>query len=240
VIGVLVRPARAGRVLLFAFFQALVAAFLALQGQANPWYASAAWWPVSVTLANLTCLLLLDGLMRREGLRLLDLYRVEKHVFWRELLLCLSTFIVGGPISFFPNILVGQLLFSDPARLTEMMFRPLPLGVVLVSMVLFPLTIALSELPTYLGYAMPRLTVQTGSRWWGFVLPVFMLSTQHVAFPLIFDGRFLLWRFLMFLPFALWVGLIVRWRPRLLPYVMVIHALMDLTLFMYLLPIAIR
>jgi hypothetical protein len=95
-------------------------------------------------------------------------------------------------------------------------------------------------LPTYLGYAMPRLTVQTRSRWWGFILPVFMLSAQHVALPLIFDGRFLLWRFLIFLPFAVWVGLIIRWRPRLLPYMMVIHALMDATLFMYLLPIAIR
>jgi hypothetical protein len=48
------------------------------------------------------------------------------------------------------------------------------------------------------------------------------------------------WRFLIFLPFALWVGLIVRWRPRLLPYMMVIHALMDVSLFMFLLPIAIR
>ena len=66
-------------------------------------------------------------------------------------------------------------------------------GLAAVTMVLFPVTIALAELPTYLGYAMPRLTLQTGSRWWGFALPVFMLSAQHIALPLIFDGKFLLW-----------------------------------------------
>ena len=33
-----------GRVLLFAFYQALIALFLALRGQADAWYGSAAWW----------------------------------------------------------------------------------------------------------------------------------------------------------------------------------------------------
>jgi hypothetical protein len=47
--------------------------------------------------------------------------------------------------------------------------------------------------------------------------------------PLIFDGRFILWRALMFLPFALAVGLALNWRPRLMPYLMAGHALIDLS-----------
>ena len=46
--------------------------------------------------------------------------------------------------------------------------------------------------------------------------------------PWILDARFMLWRFLMFLPFALSISLLLRWRPRLLPYMMIFHGLLDL------------
>ena len=53
-------------------------------------------------------------------------------------------------------------------------------------------------------------------------------ALQHCALPLVFDGRFLLWRFGMFLPFAALTAILLRWRPSLFPYTMVIHGLLDL------------
>ena len=50
---------------------------------------------------------------------------------------------------------------------------------------------------------------------------------DHVE--LILDGGYLLWRFGMFLPFALITGLALKFRPSLLPYFVVVHALMDVT-----------
>ncbi len=44
---------------------------------------------------------------------------------------------------------------------------------------------------------------------------------------LIFDGRFILWRFWMFLPFALMGAVVLRPRPQLLPYLVVVYGLMD-------------
>ncbi len=39
----------------------------------------------------------------------------------------------------------------------------------------------------------------------------------------------------MYLPFALFIGLMIKLRPSLLPYVVVIHALMDIsTVLVYL------
>ena len=54
-----------------------------------------------------------------------------------------------------------------------------------------------------------------------------MLAFQHVTLPLVFDLHFLLWRLLMFIPFALMVGMVLRWRSRLLIYMVIIHGLMD-------------
>ena len=56
----------------------------------------------------------------------------------------------------------------------------------------------------------------------------FFLGAQHIGLPLRFDGAFVLWRLLMFMPFAFLLGGALRWRPRLLPYLMVVHGLLDL------------
>jgi len=59
------------------------------------------------------------------------------------------------------------------------------------------------------------------------LLASFFLSVQHATLPLIFDWPFILWRAFMFLPFALILGAVLAWRPRLLPYLMVGHFLID-------------
>ena len=41
-----------------------------------------------------------------------------------------------------------------------------------------------------------------GRGWIGVALPILFLAAQHCALPLVFSGRFLLWRLGMFLPFA--------------------------------------
>ncbi len=42
------------------------------------------------------------------------------------------------------------------------------------------------------------------------------------------DAAFVLWRLLMFMPFAFLLGAALHWRARLLPYLMVVHGLLDL------------
>ena len=55
------------RIGLFAAYQALVALICLLAGRAAPWQAAIAWWPVTVTAANLTCLALLRGSPAAKG-----------------------------------------------------------------------------------------------------------------------------------------------------------------------------
>ena len=42
----------------------------------------------------------------------------------------------------------------------------------------------------------------------------------------------------MFIPFAFLAGIALRWRPRLLPYVAIIHILMDMSFASMLLSVA--
>jgi hypothetical protein len=100
----------------------------------------------------------------------------------------------------------------------------------MILVVTFPIVHALAELPTYFGYVMPRLAAATGWGWRAMLLSALVLSAQHMALPLIFDWRYLAWRGLMFLPFAIWIGYVVRRRPTTLPYLVVGHALLDSSL----------
>ncbi len=226
------------RLFLFTAWQGVVALAFALQGSPDPWGASIAWWPLTVTLTNLVSIFLLRYAARAEGFRLGDLYRVERHSVWRELLLSLGALVISAPLSMLPNTLLGSLLFGDANVTAAMMVRPLPVAAVYGLMLSFVLTIPFAELPTYFSYVMPRLAALTGKGWLALVVAAFMLSAQHIAFPLIFHARFILWRLFMFLPFALWIGFALYKRPRLLPYLMVGHALIDSTLLFMLLPAA--
>jgi hypothetical protein len=84
----------------------------------------------------------------------------------------------------------------------------------------------LAEIPTYFGYVMPRLEKRVGSML-AVSLSALALAAQHVTLPLVFDMRFVLWRLLMFLPFAFLLAIALRWRPRLLPFLVIFHGLID-------------
>lgn len=220
------------RPVLFAAWQFAFALAIAWRGAPDPWGASIAWWPWSGILTSLVILILLAWLFHSEGGNLLDLYRIDLQHIKSDLWVILGFFIIAGPIGFFPNLVFGNLFFGSVQVASKMMFLRLPVWAAASALVLFPITIALTELPTYFGYSMPRIKALSGKGWLAVCLavglPAIFLAAQHMALPLIFDPRFLAWRFFMFLPFALLVGAMLYWRPRLMPYLIIIHILIDI------------
>lgn len=217
------------RTLLFATWQVVFALAFLLSGSSAAWGASAAWWPFAITLTNIICVVALIYLYRREGQRYWDLFRFQREHVKGDLLAMLGIVLVSGPVAFLPNILGAAWLFNDPQTPVSLLFQSLPLWAIWTVLLLFPVTQGLAEIPTYMAYVMPRLEAQTGQRWLALALPTFFLGAQHIAAPLIFDGRFIVWRLIMFMPFAFLVALVMRWRPRLLPYLAIVHVLMDIS-----------
>jgi hypothetical protein len=227
-----------GRMAFFLFFQAVFAAGFWMSGSAGAWDQSAAWWPFSVTFTNLACLSLLVWLYRREGCRYWDIFRIDRAHVKSDLLFLLAFLVVAGPVAMLPNQLLARALFSDPMVPMRLFLAPLPAWAVYASLVLFPITQGLVEIPVYCNYIMPRLGALTGRPWLAYALVCLFLGIQHVMMPLRFNGLFIAWRLLMFIPFGFLVGGLLKWRPRLLPYLAVTHVLMDFaTAVMYLFPI---
>lgn len=223
----------------FAAVQVLIAAWFALRGAADPWAASIAWWPLVAVIASLLTAAVLTWATRREGVRYIDLLSLSRATARRDLVGFVVVMLLAGPIAYLPMQWLSAALFGDPQAASALMFQPLPPGWAAFLFIAFPLAVALTELPAYFGYVMPRLEALNIRSETGFfrknsvskaiLLPVFFLAAQHAALPLIFDWRFILWRVGMFLPFALLIGVALRRRPTLMPYLMAGHFLIDLS-----------
>jgi hypothetical protein len=216
------------RSVLFLLIQALIALILAAAGEANAWDESARWWTLMVSLANFASLYLLIRLFKAEGKRFWDILRFSRETWKTDLLWFIGFSIVAMPFIAAPREPLAKAIFGDAMIATNMFFRPLPMWAFVLSF-LFPLTIWFAELPTYFGYVMPRLEAQLKNGWLAWLIASLALAAQHMFLPTIIHGGYFLWRFGMFLPFALVTGLALKFRPSLLPYFAIMHGLLDVT-----------
>jgi membrane protease YdiL (CAAX protease family) len=215
------------RSVLFLLTQSLVALILSLTGQTHPWQASIPWWPVYLILANLVTLTILNTLCCREGgIRLVDLWNFSRRDLKRDVVFFLLLGVISIPVGAVGFIGAQYLLYGS--KMPEYV-GALPMWAAWLSLLVMPVSIAVVELPTYLGYSMQRLEVLTGRRWLAMLLPVFWLALQHSALPLMFDLRFIIYRFLSMAPVALFVGIAFLHTRRLFP-LMIVHFLLDLML----------
>jgi hypothetical protein len=218
------------RSLFFMAFQALIALVFLMIGSSDAWSDSAAWWMIAVVLTDLVCLTLLVHLYRQEGKRFWNVFRLERQFVKKDMLFMLGFMVIVGVAGFLPNIFTAQWLFGDPQIALDLLIRPLPVWAAITSLVFFPILQGLVEIPTYMLYVMPRLEKQGVHPWLAVSLSSLFLSSQHMFAPFLPDLRFITYRLVMFLPFAILIGLVMHWRPRLMPYMAVVHFLMDLSL----------
>jgi hypothetical protein len=213
--------------------QTCVALGFLLFASADPWRAAADWWLGWFAVASVINLFVLRALLRREGVPLREFYRgrtaarSDRAGDLRWLVLAIA---IAAPLGVVPNLVLAQILWGDTSVGAALSFRPLPIAAVVAILCVFPIVHALAELPTYFGFAMPRIARATAWRARAVVVCAAVLSLQHVFLPLLLDWRYVVWRALMFAPFALWFGFVIYRRPTTLPYLVVAHALLDTSL----------
>lgn len=210
------------RIVLFAFFQTILAIIF------NSWHESEKYWMLTATLGNFVSIYILIKLYSNEGLHYLDLFRFDKKKLGKDLGLFILLLIILIPLALVPNYFLSLWFWGDTMHSFALLFQELPMGISYFLLLAFPVSIAMAELATYYGYLMPRLKRVLNKKWLAVVLPVIFLSIQHCCLPLIFDAKFIFYRGLMYFPFALLIGIAINKRPRLLPYFVILHGLMDL------------
>jgi hypothetical protein len=209
------------RLLLFLIFQLCAALIIGSIEQ------SAKYWILSASVTNVISIAALIYVQKLKGLRFLDLFTFDKTSFKKDISVFLGITLVCGPVVFLPNYYLSLWLWGDPSIPYNMLFKPIPLPMVYVLLILFPITIAFAELATYFGYIMPMLKSHLERKWLAVLLPVLFLSAQHCTLPFLPDFKFLLYRLLMYFPFACLIGITLYKRPKLFSYFAIMHGLLD-------------
>ena len=152
----------------------------------------AAWWPYSAVATNIMTFVFLKWRARLEAI-LNDVATSARpgRASGPDILLTLAVTVVGGTLAVGGTIALAPVFFADPHPANALLIQPLPLWAAVLAVVLFPITVALTELPLYFGYAQPRVADLTRSAWATVLVPAVTLSLQHATLPLIFDPAFL-------------------------------------------------
>ncbi|KAA9028551.1 CPBP family intramembrane metalloprotease [Niallia endozanthoxylica] len=216
------------RTVLFLIAGLIFTGILALQGSEQPFHDAEKWWPFQVIAANLFTYFIIKGFLKKEGLSYKSLFQSPKdknRKTVREYVILFLAAIIGGavPLYLFSYLLLGAIPPPDTH------FQALPVGYAVIALILFPLSNALVETPTYIGYALPRLQKVTGRMYTPILIAGFFLALQHIFLPIVLEADYMLWRLFSFIPLAIILGIFYTKTKRLRPIV-IIHFIIDLQL----------
>jgi len=224
-----------GRSVLIIAAQAVTACLLWLRSRSWSWNAAAKWWTVYGTLVDLGCLALMVAFTRKEGIRLRDLIGPVRLRWGRDVFLGAGILVLVFPFFVLAAPLVTRLVYaSTPIPTFDGLAagRVLPLWAVVYSFSIWLLIWSPTEEMTYQGYALPRLEVLFNSRWKAIALVSFWWAIQHPFLPFVLDWKFVVWRFLVFLPSMIPLMLLYLKIRRLPPFFLAHWSMDTIALFM--------
>lgn len=191
--------------------------FAALSGQSL--YESSKWWPVLCVVFNLITILVLVFVYKLEGLdyRTLIQYKLN---FINILMITLLMLSVGvGGMYIFGLVIYGYI--------PTILIQPIPIWIAVINTILLPITIVFAELPLYYGYSYNKINEHTGNKYFAMGYIVFFYALQHSFIPLLFDWKYILFRFFSFVPLMIVLSVIYSKKKVLTP-LMIGHGILDL------------
>ena len=177
-------------------------------------------WSVVASVVNIISVAALIFITRSDG-GLKKLLNYEKGkttpkqaVGMSVLILCLG---MGG------MYLAGFLCYGKIPYAPPMMIAPIPISLAVINLILLPISTAIAENSIYLGCGVNTIK----NRYLSVILPSFFFALQHSFIPTLPDTRYMVYRFLSFLPLTIILCIIYRKNRNPMP-IMIGHAIIDL------------
>ncbi|SOC22571.1 hypothetical protein SAMN05880501_11452 [Ureibacillus xyleni] len=221
------------RTIFFLVFGLVMILIFNLLGSSDAMKEAEKWWPYQAILANVASFIVLKYLLNKEDKSYNTILHFKKEKLGKDVLKGLLYLLISFPFAAIGLYGVSYLVFGTMQPPANMM-QALPLGAAIIALILFPLSNALVELPTYFGYAFPRIEKKWGSVALAIILPALFLSLQHGPLPIVLGGAYISWRLLAFIPLAFVVAIIFHKTRNITP-LLIAHYVMDLQMVIYVL-----
>ena len=179
------------------------------------------WWSIVATIVNIITILLLILVTKKMNISYSKLINYEKGNTKIK-----NTIIISLVILFIGTIgmyLAGFVCYGKFPYAAPMMIAPIPLVLAIFNFVLLPLTVSLAEDGLYLGCGVNSIK----NRYMSILIPAFFYALQHSFIPTLFDGKYIIYRFLSFLPLTIILCWYYRKYKNPVP-IMIGHTLIEI------------
>ena len=153
-------------------------------------------WSIVASAVNIVTIVLLVLLTRKNGgyARLINYEKGKTKPRQIVGMILLIVFVGMGGMYLAGFICYGVIPYAAP-----MMIAPIPLWLAIINVLLLPVSTALAEDGLYLGCGVNQIK----NKYAAILIPAFFFALQHSFIPTLFDVRYIIYRFLSFLPLTI-------------------------------------
>lgn len=172
-------------------------------------------------VVNILTILLLVYAARRNGQTFWQLINYQCGTTrWTAVVLVTLLVLVVGMAGLY---LAGFMLYGNMLYAPPVMIAPIAKWIAVINIVLLPVSTTFAEDGLYLGCGVNQIK----NKYAAILVPAFFYALQHCFIPTLFDGRYIIYRFLSFLPLTIILCWYYYVKRNPVP-VMVGHAFIDL------------
>ena len=186
------------------------------------------WWSIVASIVNVITILLLIFASKKIGSNYRDLINYQKGKTTIAQIVKMTVVILAVGMSgmyFAGYVCYGVIPYAAP-----MMIAPIPLWMAIINIVVLPLSTVFAEDGLYLGCGVNQIK----NKYAAVIIPALFFALQHSFIPTLFDIKYVIYRFLSFLPLTVILCMYYYKKRNPLP-IMVGHGIIDVATVMQIL-----
>lgn len=177
-------------------------------------------WSIAATVVNFLTIIIILFSAKKIGISYFKLINYEKgKTTFFHLILMLVLIIFVGMAGMY---LAGWMCYGIIPYSAPELIAPVPKVFAILNVILLPVSTALAEDGLYLGCGVNQIENKIAA----VLIPSFFYAVQHSFIPFLFDFKWILYRFLCFLPLTVFLSIYFYQKRNPVP-VMIGHAILD-------------
>ena len=176
-------------------------------------------WSVAASVINILFVLSLVLITRKQGgyLKLINYAKGKTRP--KQVFAMIGIILLVGMTGMY---LAGWICYGVIPYAAPMMIAPIPLVLAVINLIVLPVSTALAEDSLYLGCGVRQFE----NKFAAIIVPAFFFALQHSFIPTLPDVRYIIYRFISFLPLTVILCMHYHKHKNPLP-IMIGHAVID-------------
>lgn len=179
------------------------------------------WWSIVASLVNIITILILLFVTKKQKINYWELINYQKGKTTAKQIISIAMLILL--IGMIGMYLAGYICYGVIPYAAPMMIAPIPVWLAIINIIVLPISIAFAEDGLYLGCGVNQIK----NKYMSIIIPALFFALQHSFIPTLFDVKYIIYRFLSFLPLTIILCWYYHKKRNPLP-IMVGHTIIDL------------